>query len=122
MITKEIVVLAMAIGYIVLLFILGGVGKWIRLREKTITEFFRPTGVAPAWMLWFAMGANMHTAFAIPGSMGFYYAHGVGFTMHWVWTLTTTLFGDARRLLREPSVSRIHSHIPLRRQYGLFYG
>ena len=121
MITKEIVVLAMAIGYTVFLFILGGVGKWVKLKEKTITEFFRPTGIAPAWMLWFAMGANMHTAFAIPGSMGFYYAHGVGFTMHWVWTLTTPLFVMYVLGPRLRAIAQKYGYVTISEMLGDFY-
>ncbi|MEM3463224.1 MAG: sodium:solute symporter family protein [Candidatus Bathyarchaeia archaeon] len=121
MISREAIVLAMAIGYIILLFILGGIGKWIRLREKTITEFFRPSGIAPAWMLWFAMGANMHTAFAIPGSMGFYYAHGVGFTMHWVWTLTTPLFVMYALGPRLRAVAQKYGYVTISEMLGDFY-
>ncbi|MEM2226699.1 MAG: sodium:solute symporter family protein [Candidatus Bathyarchaeia archaeon] len=118
---RQAVVLGCVVAYIALIFIIGGVGKFVRLKEKTIAEYFRPSKFAPFWAMWFAMGANMHTAFCIPGSMGFYYTHGVAFTVHWVWTVGTAmifmyLVGPRMHLL-----SAKYGHVTLSEMIGDFY-
>jgi SSS family solute:Na+ symporter len=118
---RQAVVLACIIVYIILIFIIGGFGKFVRLKDKTLTEYFRPSKFAPFWALWFAMGANMHTAFCIPGSMGFYYTHGVAFTMHWVWTVGTALIFMYLVGPRMHLISAKYGHVTLSEMIGDFY-
>ena len=50
--------------------------------------------VAPGFgfiVLYLGIAGGFHTAFAIPGSMGFYYAHGVAFAANVLWTVFTPL-------------------------------
>jgi len=118
---RQAVVLGCAVGYIALLFIVGGVGKWVKLKEKTLTDYFRPSKFAPFWAMWFAMGANMHTAFCIPGSMGFYYLHGVGFTAHFIWTAGTALIFMYLVGPRMHLISAKYGHVTLSEMIGDFY-
>jgi SSS family solute:Na+ symporter len=118
---KEMMVLGIVIGYIILIFIVGGLGKFVRLKDKTLLEYVRPSKFASLWMMWFALGANMHAAFCIPGSMGFYYLHGAGFTAHWIWTVGTALIimylvGPRMHLL-----SAKYGHATISHMIGDFY-
>ena len=42
-------------------------------------------------VLYLGIAGGFHTAFAIPGSMGFYHAHGVAFAANVLWTVFTPL-------------------------------
>ena len=42
-------------------------------------------------VLYLGIAGGFHTAFAIPGSMGFYYRHGVAFAANVLWTVFTPL-------------------------------
>jgi len=78
------------LGY-ALLFLFLGMGKWSRLTRVAMDDYFK---VAPGFgfvVLYLGIAGGFHTAFAIPGSMGFYYRHGVAFSANILWTVFTPL-------------------------------
>ena len=78
------------LGYALLILILG-MGRWSRLTRVAIDDYFK---VAPGFgfvVLYLGIAGGFHTAFAIPGSMGFYYHHGVAFAANVLWTVFTPL-------------------------------
>jgi len=77
-------------GYALLILVLG-TGRWTRLTRVAIDDYFK---VAPGFgflVLYLGIAGGFHTAFAIPGSMGFYYRHGVAFAANVLWTVFTPL-------------------------------
>ena len=82
--------LLIVLGYALLILILG-TGRWTRLTKVAIDDYFK---VAPGFgflILYLGIAGGFHTAFAIPGSMGFYYRHGVAFAANILWTVFTPL-------------------------------
>lgn len=78
------------IGYALLVFVVG-TGRWSKLSRVAIDDYFK---VAPGFgflILYLGIAGGFHTAFAIPGSMGFYYRHGVAFAANVLWTVFTPL-------------------------------
>ena len=68
-----------------------GTGRWTRMGRVAMDDYFK---VAPGFgfiVLYLGIAGGFHTAFAIPGSMGFYYAHGVAFAANILWTVFTPL-------------------------------
>ena len=68
-----------------------GTGRWARAGRVAMDDYFK---VAPGFgfiVLYLGIAGGFHTAFAIPGSMGFYYAHGVAFAANILWTVFTPL-------------------------------
>ena len=78
------------LAYSLLILVLG-TGRWTRLTRVAIDDYFV---VAPGLgfvLLYLGIAGGFHTAFAIPGSMGFYYRHGVAFAANVLWTVFTPL-------------------------------
>ena len=68
-----------------------GTGRWTRVGRVSMDDYFK---VAPGFgfiVLYLGIAGGFHTAFAIPGSMGFYYSHGVAFAANVLWTVFTPL-------------------------------
>ena len=68
-----------------------GTGRWTRVGRVAMDDYFK---VAPGFgfiVLYLGIAGGFHTAFAIPGSMGFYYTHGVAFAANVLWTVFTPL-------------------------------
>ena len=68
-----------------------GTGRWTKVGRVAMDDYFK---VAPGFgfiVLYLGIAGGFHTAFAIPGSMGFYYAHGVAFAANILWTVFTPL-------------------------------
>ncbi len=68
-----------------------GTGRWTRMGNVRMDDYFK---VAPGFgfiVLYLGIAGGFHTAFAIPGSMGFYHAHGVAFAANVMWTVFTPL-------------------------------
>ncbi len=68
-----------------------GTGRWTRVGKVSMDDYFK---VAPGFgfvVLYLGIAGGFHTAFAIPGSMGFYHAHGVAFAANVLWTVFTPL-------------------------------
>ena len=74
-----------------LLILYVGTGRWTRGGKVSMDDYFK---VAPGFgfiVLYLGIAGGFHTAFAIPGSMGFYHAHGVAFAANVLWTVFTPL-------------------------------
>ena len=74
-----------------LLILYVGTGRWTRVGKVAMDDYFK---VAPGFgfiVLYLGIAGGFHTAFAIPGSMGFYHAHGVAFAANVLWTVFTPL-------------------------------
>ena len=74
-----------------LLILWVGTGRWTRVGRVAMDDYFK---VAPGFgflVLYLGIAGGFHTAFAIPGSMGFYHAHGVAFAANVLWTVFTPL-------------------------------
>jgi len=78
------IVLVILISYITLLFILAHIS---REKIEKVERFFRTTGLTAGITTVLAIGATYHTAFAIPGSYGFAYKHGVTWAAFSLWTI-----------------------------------
>ena len=68
-----------------------GTGRWTKGGRVAMDDYFK---VAPGFgfvVLYLGIAGGFHTAFAIPGSMGFYHAHGVAFAANVLWTVFTPL-------------------------------
>jgi SSS family solute:Na+ symporter len=68
-----------------------GTGRWTKIGRVAMDDYFK---VGPGFgfiVLYLGIAGGFHTAFAIPGSMGFYYAHGVAFAANILWTVFTPL-------------------------------
>ena len=68
-----------------------GTGKWTKGGTIRMDDYFK---VGPGFgfiVLYLGIAGGFHTAFAIPGSMGFYYTHGVAFAANILWTVFTPL-------------------------------
>lgn len=68
-----------------------GTGRWTKMGNVRMDDYFK---VAPGFgfvVLYLGIAGGFHTAFAIPGSMGFYHAHGVAFAANVLWTVFTPL-------------------------------
>ena len=68
-----------------------GTGKWTKGGRVSMDDYFK---VGPGFgfiILYLGMAGGFHTAFAIPGSMGFYYRHGVAFAANIMWTVGAPL-------------------------------
>jgi SSS family solute:Na+ symporter len=68
-----------------------GTGKWTKASNDRMDDYFK---VGPGFgflVLYLGMAGGFHTAFAIPGSMGFYHSHGVAFAANILWTVFTPL-------------------------------
>jgi|TARA_B100001250_G_scaffold410332_1_gene436554 SSS family solute:Na+ symporter len=68
-----------------------GTGKWTKGGTVRMDDYFK---VGPGFgfiVLYLGIAGGFHTAFAIPGSMGFYYTHGVAFAANILWTVFTPL-------------------------------
>jgi SSS family solute:Na+ symporter len=69
-----------------------GTGKWTKGGRVSMDDYFK---VGPGFgflVLYLGMAGGFHTAFAIPGSMGFYHRHGVAFVGNILWTVGAPLF------------------------------
>ena len=78
------------LGYALAILVLG-TGRWTKMTHVAIDDYFK---VAPGFgflILYLGIAGGFHTAFAIPGSMGFYYRHGVAFAANVLWTVFTPL-------------------------------
>ena len=74
-----------------LLILWVGTGRWTKVGRVAMDDYFK---VAPGFgfiVLYLGIAGGFHTAFAIPGSMGFYHAHGVAFAANVLWTVFTPL-------------------------------
>lgn len=74
-----------------LLILVVGTGKWTKGGAVRMDDYFK---VGPGFgfiVLYLGIAGGFHTAFAIPGSMGFYYTHGVAFAANILWTVLTPL-------------------------------
>ena len=74
-----------------LLILWVGTGRWTRIGRVAMDDYFK---VGPGFgfiVLYLGIAGGFHTAFAIPGSMGFYHAHGVAFAVNVLWTVLTPL-------------------------------
>ena len=74
-----------------LLILWVGTGHWTKVGRVAMDDYFK---VAPGFgfiVLYLGIAGGFHTAFAIPGSMGFYHAHGVAFAANVLWTVFTPL-------------------------------
>ena len=72
-----------------LLILWVGTGRWTKVGRVAMDDYFK---VAPGFgfiVLYLGIAGGFHTAFAIPGSMGFYHAHGVAFAANILWTVLT---------------------------------
>jgi SSS family solute:Na+ symporter len=84
------VVVGIVIAYAIFILLVAS-GKWTRVGRVAMDDYFK---VAPGFgfvVLYLGMAGGFHTAFAIPGSMGFYYRHGVAFAANVLWTVSTPL-------------------------------
>ena len=78
------------IAYALLILWLG-TGKWAKVENARMDDYFK---VGPGFgfiVLYLGIAGGFHTAFAIPGSMGFYHEHGVAFAVNILWTVFTPL-------------------------------
>ena len=74
-----------------LLILWVGTGRWTRIGRVAMDDYFK---VGPGFgfiVLYLGIAGGFHTAFAIPGSMGFYHSHGVAFVANVLWTVLTPL-------------------------------
>jgi solute:Na+ symporter, SSS family len=79
-------------GVVVLymIFVLGlGVSPATRVTRVAIDDYFKVSAGVGFLLLYLGVAGGFHTSFAIPGSMGFYYGHGVGFVVNVIWTVGT---------------------------------
>lgn len=85
------IILAILIGYMAIFFILAYMP---REKIEKSERFFRTTGLTGGIFTVLAIGATYHTAFAIPGSFGFAYQHGVVWAAFALWTIpVSVIFG-----------------------------
>jgi len=84
--SKIVVVASIVIAYIAILFIIEHI-RALKIRITKAEEFFRMTGLTAGLLAILALGATYHTAFAIPGSMGFVYKHGAAWAAFGLWTI-----------------------------------
>ena len=81
---------AIVIAYSMLILWVG-TGRWTRVGKVRMDDYFK---VGPGFgflVLYLGIAGGFHTAFAIPGSMGFYHSHGVAFAANILWTVFTPL-------------------------------
>ena len=79
------------VTFYALLILWVGTGRWTKGGRVSMDDYFK---VAPGFgfiVLYLGIAGGFHTAFAIPGSMGFYHAHGVAFAANVLWTVFTPL-------------------------------
>ena len=85
------ITLSIVFGYALVILVIG-TGRWTRVGRVSMDDFFK---VGPGFgfvILYLGMAGGFHTAFAIPGSMGFYHRHGVAFAGQVLWTVFAPLF------------------------------
>ena len=74
-----------------LLILWVGTGRWTRGGRVAMDDYFKVGKGFGFIVLYLGIAGGFHTAFAIPGSMGFYHAHGVAFAANVLWTVFTPL-------------------------------
>ena len=82
------IIFGMVLAYIVLVLVVG-LGPWTRVARVQIEDYFKVSAGVGFLLLYLGVAGGYHTSFAIPGSMGFYYGHGVGFVVNIIWTVGT---------------------------------
>jgi len=88
--TSSLLTIIICAAYAALILYVG-TGKWTKGGQVRMDDFFK---VGPGFgfiVLYLGIAGGFHTAFAIPGSMGFYYTHGVAFAANILWTVFTPL-------------------------------
>lgn len=84
------IIVGIVFAYAAFILVIGS-GKWTQGGRIAMDDYFK---VAPGFgflVLYLGMAGGFHTAFAIPGSMGFYYRHGVAFAANIMWTVGAPL-------------------------------
>lgn len=74
-----------------LLILWVGTGRWTKANRVAMDDYFKVGSGFGFIVLYLGIAGGFHTAFAIPGSMGFYYSHGVAFAANILWTVLTPL-------------------------------
>lgn len=77
--------------YMVAVLILG-LGKWTRSNKVDINDFYKVSAGAAFPLVFLGLAGGYHSSFAIPGSMGFVYTHGVGWIANGLWTIFVAAF------------------------------
>lgn len=84
-------VLLIVVAYIVIMLLMG-LGPWASLAHVRVDDYFKVSAGVGFLVLYLGMAGGFHTSFCIPGSMGFYYGHGVPFVINVIWTIGTPVF------------------------------
>lgn len=83
---KWMLILIIPIIYMLLVLVLA-FGPWSKLSKVDISDYYKVSAGAAFPLVFLGICGGYHSAFAIPGSMGFVYAHGVGWVANGLWTL-----------------------------------
>lgn len=84
--SKAVAALIIPLAYMIVVLILGH-GKWARSFRLNIDDFYKVSAGAAFPLVFLGLAGGYHSAFAIPGSMGFVYKHGIGWIANGLWTL-----------------------------------
>lgn len=82
----SLVVLVVPLLYMIVVAFLG-LGPWSRLSRVAIADYYKVGAGVALPLVYLGIAGGYHSSFAIPGSMGFVYAHGVGWVANGLWTL-----------------------------------
>ncbi|MBA1335609.1 MAG: hypothetical protein HPY66_1234 [Firmicutes bacterium] len=84
--SKAIGALIIPLIYMVVVLVLGH-GKWTKSLRLNIDDFYKVSAGAAFPLVFLGLAGGYHSSFAIPGSMGFVYSHGIGWIANGLWTL-----------------------------------